>query len=309
MTQCLRRFALAVLCATAVTGWAAPGIAAEDNAPTHSQTATNADAQTSDKPLWELGVGAAGAFYPDFRGSDQYNTIGFPIPTVVYRGKWLRASRGDAHARLFNSPRFNINITGAGATPADSNRANGRDGMPDLDPTFSVGPSFDWTLSDPQKRDSRLRLRIPVRAAFVASFSDFKSLGASIGPKLEYNRTWHDNAVRWTATVEVGPQWASGRFHDYYYRVKPRFARPNRPVFNPGTGYSGFRAGAGFIHKRERLSLGAYASMDYLGGTEFENSPLVQTKQAYVVGLFVAWKLWESKTRAPLLDDTDAAAE
>lgn len=49
--------------------------------------------------------------------------------------------------------------------------------------------------------------------------------------------------------------------------------------------------------------------MDYLGGTEFENSPLVQTKQAYVVGLFVAWKLWESKARAPLVDNGDGPDE
>lgn len=267
------------------------------------------DTEESGQPLWELGAGIAFAGYSDFRGSDQYNYVGAPIPIVVYRGDWLRVSKDEARARVFNSPRFEININGGGRLSADSDAANGRAGMPDLDPTFNVGPSFDWTLSDPDNDRSRLRFRLPVHAAFVASFSDFDTLGVIIQPQLVYDHSWQTNDKFWGFTLRAGPLWASSGYHDYYYGVKRKFATTERSAFKASSGYSGASAGIGALHRRGRLSLGSYVSLDYLKGATFENSPLVATRQSYLVGAFVAWRFWQSETRAARPKAGDGAYE
>jgi len=263
----------------------------------------------SRKPLWEIGAGVAVAGYPDFPGSDQYNFVGVPIPVVVYRGDWLRVSRGDARARLYDSPRFDINITGGGSLPADSDRDNGRDGMPDLDPTFSVGPSLDWTLSDPANQKSRLRFRLPVRAAFVASVSDFDTLGVLIQPNVVYDHYWQHDADAWTLSLQAGPLWASSDYNAYYYAIKPEFARSDRPVYGTSSGYGGTRASVGLLRRSGRLSFGSYLSLDYLKGATFDDSPLVVTDQSYLAGAFVAWRFWQSQARAPRPERSDAPYE
>jgi len=274
-----------------------------------SEKEEDSENSKSELPLIELGLGAGVAYFPDFRGSDNYSVFGLPTPVIVYRGKWLRSSRDEVKALLFDSPRFDINISGGGAVPVDSGRDNGREGMDDLDPTFNVGPSFNWLLSDPENRDSRLRLRLPIRAAFTASFSDFKSLGFLIQPHLRYDHRWRQEDKLWSLSLRAGPLWATRKFHDFYYSVDPQFATSERRAFDASGGYSGFRTSAGILHKRGRLSLGSFASLDHLSGAQFEDSPLVATKQSYVVGLFVAWKFWESETRAPRVEDDDAPAE
>ena len=262
---------------------------------------SDAEQPRSSKPLWELGAGAGFAGYADFRGSNQYNFIGAPVPIVIYRGDWLAVSRDDTHARVFDSRRFDINITGGGTLPANSNRANGRENMPDLDLTFSVGPSFDWILSDPRNRASRLRFRLPVRAAFAASFHTFKSLGWVVEPQLVYDHRWlvnDDNS--WSVTLRAGPRFAGNRYNDYYYRVKTKYAVAGRRAYDASAGYSGTQASVGLVHQRGRLSLGSYASLDYLAGATFADSPLVATEQSYRVGAYVAWYFWQSETRAPV---------
>ncbi len=274
--------------------------------------ATDPAADTPDKsskPLWEVGAGVAVAGYPDFPGSDQYNFVGVPIPVVVYRGDRLRVSRGDARAQLYDSSRLDINVTGGGSLPADSDRDNGRDGMPDLDPTFSVGPSFDWTLSDPSNHKSRLRLRLPIRTAFVASVSDFDTLGVLVQPNIVYDRYWQQGADAWTLSVQAGPLWASSSYNTYYYAVKPEFARANRPAYSASSGYGGTRASVGLLRRRGRLSFGSYLSLDYLKGATFDDSPLVVTDQSYLAGAFVAWHFWQSETRAPRPERSDAPYE
>ena len=44
-----------------------------------------------DVPLWEIGIGAAGWYLPDYRGSNESRFYALPFPYPIYRGKIIRA--------------------------------------------------------------------------------------------------------------------------------------------------------------------------------------------------------------------------
>ena len=49
--------------------------------------------QAKDLPLWELGLGVAGLWFPDYRGADETRGYVLPVPYVVYRGEFFKADR------------------------------------------------------------------------------------------------------------------------------------------------------------------------------------------------------------------------
>ena len=44
-------------------------------------------------PLWELGIGAAGINFPDYRGSSVQRSYLLPVPVFIFRGGASLASR------------------------------------------------------------------------------------------------------------------------------------------------------------------------------------------------------------------------
>jgi outer membrane scaffolding protein for murein synthesis (MipA/OmpV family) len=254
------------------------------------------------KPLWEIGGGAGVVVFPNYRGSREYNVWAAPLPLLIYRGRIWQISRDGVRAQLVDHPRFGINFSGRVSLPVDNDGDALREGMPDLDPTIKAGPRLSWLLSDPQRRERHsLSFDFPVYAVIATDLSDFEGIGVSIQPRLLWRQRWsvphHDRD--WSYSLSAGPLWASDAYHEYYYSVAPRFATPARPAFDASGGYSGFTVAAGLYHRRGRLRIGAYASVDYLRGAVFEDSPLVATTESYLGGFYLAWTFWESEARAP----------
>lgn len=255
-----------------------------------------ATARAADLPLWEVGPAIAVINFPDYRGSDQRRTWALPFPYVRYRGEFLRVDDRGLRGLFFKSDTTELNISLNGTIPVDSEHNDARRGMPDLDPTLEIGPTFDAALwrSDNEKR--RLELRLPLRAVIATDFSRARHEGWVFAPNLNIDVDDVMGRPGWKFGLMGGPVYSDRRYNNYFYAVEPAFATATRPAYAPGSGY----AGAQFIvslNKRYRdFWVGGFARWDTLRGAAFEDSPLVKDRQYFAAGVAMAWILGKSKT-------------
>jgi outer membrane protein len=246
-------------------------------------------------PLWELGAGAATLVIPAYRGSSRYDGYLLPLPYLRYCGEHLRVGRDGVRGLLVHSDRVELDISMNGAVPVRSDDVPERDGMPNLDPVFELGPSLDLRLSDPDA-DVQWGLRLPMRSVF--------SVGDGIGhvgwvahPQLAVS--WRDAFAGWDLGFSAGPMFGDRRYHAYYYDVEPRYAAAQRPHYETGSGYSGGITQATLSRRRGAFWIGGFVRYDNLDGAAFEGSPLVDSRHVIMAGVAVAWVLKQSPRTVP----------
>jgi len=249
------------------------------------------------KPLWEIGAGLAVLQIPDYRGSDEYRGYLLPYPYLVYRGDILRVERERISGRLFETDRLLLDISLNGSVPVDSSDNRDRRGMPDLDPTFEIGPSLNIILLENRQNGCKLKLALPVRAVFSTDFSSVRREGWVFHPRLNFEKSDMIPGAGVNLGLSVGPMFADQGYHDYYYTVDPALETPSRPRYAAGGGYSGSTATAGLSKTFNPLILSAFVSLDYLKGAVFEESPLVKTQYSWMCGFTVSWIFLKSSER------------
>jgi outer membrane scaffolding protein for murein synthesis (MipA/OmpV family) len=250
-----------------------------------------------EKPLWEIGVGLAVLQMPDYRGSDEYRGYLLPYPYLVYRGDILRVERERISGRIFETDRLLLDISLNGSVPVDSSDNQARRGMPDLDPTFEIGPSLNITLLENRQDRYKLKLTFPIRAVFSTDFSSVRREGWIFHPRLNFEKADIIPGSGLNLGLSVGPMFADQGYHDYYYTVDPAFETPSRPRYAAGSGYSGSTAAVGLGKNLSPFILNAFVSLDYLKGAVFEESPLVKTQYAWMCGFTVSWIFLKSSAR------------
>lgn len=280
--------ALAVTLA-ALHGPVAAGAGSDAGADANVGPGTGVGARaTTQRPLWELGVGVAGVRLPDYRGSDQSRVYALPLPFIIYRGQWLKADREGARALLFDSERVKVDVSLAATTPTRSRNNAAREGMPDLAATAEIGPNFNLTLAGSSAQRYRLDLRLPVRAAIAVQGSP-KVVGATFSPHL--NLDLDSVAGGWHLGVLAGPMFGNRKLHDYVYGVDAAYATGARPAYRARGGYAGWQALTATSRRFGNLWVGAFLRYDSLRGAVFEDSPLVRRNSAVTFGLGLAWVL------------------
>lgn len=258
----------------------------------------SAEDETIGQPLWEIGVGVAGGWLPDYPAAGENSYRGLPFPYIVYRGEFLRlGGRQIAQGRVLRGDWYEFDVNVDGAFPVNSNDNSARRGMRDLDFLVGIGPEFKLKLMKNPGRD-RLDLRLQVRAVFSSDITSFSSRGFVFHPRLAYQ---HENFASWKTqlSVNAGPIFATDGLMKYFYEVEPRFVTPNRPEFNTKGGYLGSEINLGFskkLHKRVRAFIGTRVGI-YTGATNDE-SPLFQDE--VTVGVFggFVWSMWQSERQA-----------
>lgn len=252
--------------------------------------AVRASAQEPPLPRMELGVGVGLLLNPDYAGSAKAGTTVLPVPYFVYRGERIQVARDGLVARLLNTRNLQVGLSASASLPGNESQDSARRGMPELLPTFELGPSLEWRLG---VAGGQWDLRLPVRAVAAADLDEFERIGWLTYPHLRFSqgRRWGDWTVEGAASV--GPLWASRDYHRYFYQVEPRYATPQRPVYDPPGGYSGARTTvyAGLRYGAWRVGLGV--SHDTLDGAVWRDSPLVETGHATTVALGVFYSLWQ----------------
>jgi MipA family protein len=250
-----------------------------------------ATAAPDPEPRVEFGLGAVVLRVPDYRGSDRYDVQAYPVPYAVYRSERVQITREGLRARLFTLERLTASFSAALNLPGTDDNPD-RAGMPQVDPTFEAGPSLDYLLAE--DRNSKLQLRVPVRAAIAADGFRFSSIGYLAVPHLRYDFHERRGDWSWLYLASAGAVFATEGYHDYFYGVAPQYQdlSLNRPAYDAHGGYSGARFNLSTSLYRERWRFGVFASYDWLEGAAFEDSPLVKTRSSLVSGLYVTYRLF-----------------
>jgi len=245
-------------------------------------------ARAADLPRWELGLGLAGLSIPDYRGSDEQRGYLLPLPYVQYRGKVFQIDREGAHSKLFTSEQVRLVLSATAGPPARSDDNEARRDMPDIEPTVEIGPSLEIYLT----RDRAWQLELPLRTVIATDLTHADGIGWVFAPSLNYRMR---NNHGWGGGIAVGPLYASEKYHDYYYEVRPAFATATRPTYDAPSGYSGSRLTFSASRRFPDFWVGAFARYDRLSGAAFEDSPLVKKKSSFMAGVGIAWVLAEAK--------------
>ena len=252
-------------------------------------------AQAEEKPLWEFGLGVGALDFPDYRGSDETQVYPVPVPYFVYRGRFLKADREGLRGRLFDREYVELSLSVNATIPVDSEDNAARSGMPDLQPTIELGPSLEWHLWRSTDRAVKLDLVMPLRVPITIESSP-RSLHWVFAPRL--NIDFENVGGRgWDLGGGVGPVFAADKFHEYFYSVPARFATAGRPEYHADGGYSGMHLLAGLSKRFPKYWFGAFLRYDWLGGAEFEDSPLMRRQNSLAGGFGIAWMIGESKRK------------
>jgi hypothetical protein len=81
--------------------------------------------------------------------------------------------------------------------------------------------------------------------------------------------------------------------------VEQAYVTDNRNEYGSSAGYSGSRFTFTVSRNSKRFYVGGFARYDSLSGAVFENSPLVETNDYLVYGMFFAWVFATSSVHPP----------
>ena len=263
---------------------------------------TGFEATDEAQPLWELGVGGGLVDVPNYPASSERNQVGLALPYVIYRGDVFRfGGGGGARAVVVEERDLEIDISFGGAFSADSEDNSAREGMPELDFLFEVGPQLVYRVKDYSFDNGgvgRLNFRLQARAVFSTDFGSLEEQGFVLQPVLAYQQrgVLFNNAG---FSASISPVFASEALHDFFYQVDEAFVTQQRNAFDAEGGYLGTELGVNFsfrLRDNMRLFLGFSGRLH--SGAANEDSPLFEKDVTYSAALGFVWRLYESKTKA-----------
>ena len=242
-----------------------------------------------------LGGGAASFTRPEYLGSKDDSTLAVPAPYIDYYSRKLELSREGLLVKLLEHEHLHLRVSGSGTLPGGDTQDGVREGMPELLPTFGLGPSLDGDFASSE--DVQWKLRVPVRGVVASDLGRFDFIGWETSPNLSVRRKSTHGALQLSMAASLGPVFATGKHHRYYYEVKSEFATPTRPAYDVSGGYSGTRLSLSAGISKGQWFLGIATGYDDLDGATFDDSPLVQTGHGLTVGVALFYKFWKWERR------------
>lgn len=247
-------------------------------------------------PEWELGLGVSALRLPDYRGSDESANYALPIPYFIYRGEKLKVDREGVRGRLLDTDRFDMDLSIAASVPVRSTGNKARAGMPDLDASLEVGPSFEWNLWRNTEHSTKLDLRMPLRAAFtIGPHNSPSAIGYVFTPRVNLDMRDLGGYRGLEFGSYLGVLYGSAKNHDYFYSVPAAYATAARPAYQAKGGFAGMQFVSGVSRRINNLWLGAFMRVDSLSGAVFADSPLIKTRRNYAFGIGVSYIFAQSE--------------
>ena len=232
---------------------------------------------------------------PDYRGSDEYRWYLLPFPYLTYRGDILKIDREQISGLLFKTNRLKLEMSFNGAVPVDSSKNTARQGMPNLDPTFEIGPSLQVMLAEDKSAEYKITLTFPIRAVFSTDFYGLKHAGWDFSPRLNIDQ-FNIGGKGLDFGISIGPIFGDQTYHNYYYQVDKAFATPDRPAYSAQGGYGGMQCALSLSKQFKKVLVGGFLRAESLQGAVFSDSPLVKTNTSFLAGLYFYWTFMKSKT-------------
>ena len=247
------------------------------------------------RPLYELGLGYVGFYSPHYPGSDQTEFRSALLPLVVYRGETIYADEEGIKSDISKRDWYNLELSVVAAFPANSNDNRAREGMQDLDWLAEFGPSFAIHLY--KSTNEFLDLRLQARAVYSTDFADITYRGYVSHVMFYYEKS---NFVKRGVTLflRAGSVYGSERIMDYFYEVKQKDVRADRPKYDAKPGYLESHFDLGFLYdpgSRLRYYLGF--QRNFYNNTENQDSPLHRANEAFSVGVGLTWTMFKSEAQ------------
>lgn len=257
------------------------------------------------RPRWELGLGGGYFSSFDYPASKEASNRGIVLPFFVYRSPVFRTGSGGIRAVAIERPRLTLDLSVGGSLNANSVGNTAREGMPDLDFLFEVGPQLKLQLLDkvlPTGERLLGRFTADVRAVFATDFRGVDSLGAvaDIGLGLTMSN------VRGTGiSVLTGLEltYATEPLQDYFYQVEPEFVTPERAFFDAKAGYLESTLFAGFaVTPLPNVRLFTGFIKGFFQGAENADSPLFEVNEQTRFAVAFVWTIAKSKKMIDVVD-------
>jgi len=246
-------------------------------------------------PLWEIGLGGGALRIPDYRGAQDAHVYPYPFAIPFYRGKYLRSDEQGVRGELLMSNLVKFDFSVDGNVPVNSDDTQARQGMPDLVPTFQIGPALNIKLWHSQEKERSIIAFLPLRFVTAVDFPKLHHVGYTFSPQLSYHQKLDFIGGKWRIGLTGGLEFGSESFHDYYYQVDPAYATATRPAYDAKGGFAGYRAIFTFYRRFADMWISIYGRYDRIDGAVFEDSPLAVRKDGTTVGFVVTWILLKSK--------------
>lgn len=282
-----------------------------------SETTNDSQTQsfTVEKPRWEFGLAGAALRFPAYPSSSVGNDRNFLLPWFAYRSEKVRLQGGAIRLIALENKRVTVDVSLGGSLNSDSDATPLRAGMPDLDFLFEFGPKVDvrlWDSSITQrnadtgsrfKKRSKLSWSTALRFAISTDFSSVSSRGLVLGSELKYRREGLFGGAT-SASVIIGPVWATEKLMDYYYQIDPQFVTPERAAFDASAGYLGTNIFVGLGHRfGDNVSafIGVNAALH--SGARNSDSPLFEDETTTGIVLGLSWTIKQSKDTVSVVEE------
>ena len=242
---------------------------------------------------WEAGVGVVAVTLPLYPGSAQDADYLIPFPYLRLESKYLNIDQG-IESRLFRTNKVRFSLSGGLGVPVNSADSTARAGMPDLDLVLQLGPSLDVIFDKRSQGAREFRLELPLRLAVATDFSSTRNTGWLFEPRLVYESK-RKHKAGWAYEYTAGIRLATDKYHGYYYDVEPRFATATRPAYTAAGGYGGLFTDLVASWRKNSLIYFAWVRYQYLGGAQYEDSPLFEDDNYWFLGIGLNWIYAESR--------------
>jgi MipA family protein len=279
----------------------AAAAAEEPAAPPEPPAAADAGPPERDRsePLWEIGVVGGGGWLPDYPAASQNHWRGIGLPYAIYRGDFLQVGeRGIVRGLFLDLRNLEFDLSADAAFPVDSSDNRARQGMPDLDTLFEIGPKLTYKFL-PRGSGQELDLSVATRAVMSTDIVNWRYQGFVVNPGL----TWRDERFLdgdLSLVAGLNPLFGFDGLNRYFYQVNPRFARPERPAYDADDGYIGTELTLGVAWSPfERVRLFGGIVPGYYKGSANEDSPLYRDNFTIAVGGGLRVALFQSERRVP----------
>lgn len=236
---------------------------------------------------YELGIGAGVVTYPSYVGSKSNNRIISPIPYLRYEGEKMSLAKGGLKYNFFNNDKITIDLSLGASLPVESDNVPLRNGMEDLDFTLELGPRLNYEIHKDQEHE--VTFKLPVRMVVATDIKNFGNQGFFIAPNLNYVFEKDDFRVK----LKTGPLWADSKYHNYFYGVGKQDVTLARNAYDAKEGYNGYRNTLSLKYRKGAWNYGAFVSHINIDGATFEDSPLIETKNALYLGTFISYVFYE----------------
>jgi len=258
------------------------------------------------KPVWEFGVGGAGFSGFDYPASNDPNKVSLVLPYFIYRSQVVRLADGGVGAVAFEKPRVKLDVSLGGSLNAESSGNAAREGMPDLDFLFEVGPRLNALLFNREYASggrSTVRWLNSVRGVISTDFGSVDTRGFLFNSELEWKRRNIFGSV-FDLQLQLDAQWASQALQAYFYSVDEAFVDAERPAYRAKGGYLSTGVSAGITY-RVTPAIRIFTAVKHENYNNAANklSPLFETDSSVSYAIALVWTIKQSKETLLVFDN------